>query len=111
MLITQAYLDRFLAEVGDLGRILVPSSSFFAAKPEQRRVLPCMWPCGHGRALQPLEVAARETAALLQSDWQERKFGTSQSLSGNLGLGFFNLCIYFWLLTKGSTVPSHRSVN
>lgn len=64
----------------------------------------------------PLEVAVREAAALLQSDWLQGEVGTSQSLSGNLDSFlffsfFFNLCIYFWLLTKGSTVPSHCSMS
>lgn len=37
----------------------------------------------------PLEVAAREAAALLQSDWLQGEVGTSQSLSGNLDSFFF----------------------
>jgi len=36
----------------------------------------------------PSEAAAREVAALLQSDGLRGKVGTSQSLSGNLAIFF-----------------------
>lgn len=64
LLITQVCLDHFQAEVDDLGRMLVPSPSFFAAEAgaedvaggelvleRGRRVLLRTRPCGHGRTL------------------------------------------------------------
>lgn len=53
----------------------------------------------------PLEVAARETAVLLQSDWLGGKFDTSQSLSGNLAFFFFIYVFIFGCLQK--EVQSH----
>lgn len=105
MLLIQACLDLGQAEEGGLERSRVPSSPFLAA--------------AHP-GLCPLEGTTREAAALLQSGWLGWKFGTSQSLSGNLDSFFFffflvvvgfNLCIYFWLPAEGSTVPSCRSMN
>lgn len=54
----------------------------------------------------PLEVAVREAAALLQSDWLQGEVGTSQSLSGNLdSLLFFSFVFNFGCLQK--EVQSH----
>lgn len=90
-------LDHFQAEVDDLGRILVPSPSFLATEAGAEDMWQgeswswsvaggCCCACDLAGmvGLCPLEVAARETAVLLQSDWLRGKFGTSQSLSGNL---------------------------
>lgn len=106
-------------------RILVPSSPFLAAEagaedvaggepvPERgRRVLPRTRPCGHGRTL-PFGGCSGENCCVA-SVWVAGGGGSLALPSPVWELRqhfFFNLCVYFWLLTKGSTVPSCHSVN
>lgn len=126
LLITRVCLGHFQAEVDDLGRILVPCSSFLAAeaRAEDRQGESWSWSvargccCAHDLAgsgqLCPLEVAVRETAALLclagwRGSWHF--LVPVWELRQCFLIWFFYVCIYFWPLSKGIAVPSRYSIN
>lgn len=123
-------LDHIQAEGYDLGRILVPSSVLcfwsWGRGCGKGRAGPGAWqegavhmrPRGHCGSL-PFRCCSKRSCCIASvwlaaggswhfpvPVWELRQLSFISFFSF-----FLNLCIYFWLLTKGSMVPSRHSVS